>query len=231
MLHFSPAIEQTGEGGWIVGLNPVVEFVSVRCYLDWCIGPDSPIPSDLRTYDVVTLCGLIKLLGRLAQKNNEIHQRVLKRIAREVNDLATGRRIIVSHRLPWRILPPGKTGIRRIINNFRWRQQLLPEYRVDENRLKFMEGFSADETFEGQDSFEGYICFHFSKQKLAVLECPVYGNALYILKHDWQALSRLTKTELLTDFKDSIRTVDHTRHFENNLVYELSLIGIKMEWG
>jgi hypothetical protein len=81
-LHFTPAMEQTGEGGWVVGPNPAVEFISLRCYLDWCIGPDSPIASDLRTYDVVTLCGLIKLLGILAHQDNEIHQRVLKRIGK-----------------------------------------------------------------------------------------------------------------------------------------------------
>ncbi len=91
-----------------------------------------------------------------------------------------------------------------------------------------MESLEADETYLGQDSFEGYICFYFKAKGAAVLECPFYGNAVYVLKHDWQALSKYSKTELLDNFSDSILRSRHTRWFASCLRRALSRLGISI---
>ena len=172
------------------------------------------------------MCALVQNMQKLVQPQNEIQRRALKRITKAVSDLATGRRVIATRRLPWRFLPPGKMGIKRVVSEFRRRKQFLPDYEVDEERLAFMESLGADETYVGRDSFEGYICFYFIERKIGVLECPFYGNALYILTHDWQTLSKFTKTELLEQFSASVETIRHTRRFQHYVRRKLGDLGV-----
>ena len=38
----------------------------------------------------------------------------------------------------------------------------------------------------GKDGWEGYVVFGFADSSRVVLECPIEGNATYILSGDWQ---------------------------------------------
>jgi hypothetical protein len=223
-LYVTPLLSQSTEGPWSVSANPALDFASLRQYLDWCVEPDPPIDRQLLVTDIGNLVGVFKIMRTMAANN--VQERAVRRIGGVLKELALGRRIIATHRLPWRFLPRGKTGIRRAVNYFRRVRQLLPELKIDEERLTFMESLPADETYLGQDSFEGYICFYFTDKQVAVLECPIYGNAVYILKQDWQSLSRYSKTELLTYFSDSIVCIRHTSRFDWHLKRELSKLGI-----
>jgi len=53
-----------------------------------------------------------------------------------------------------------------------------------------------EQCYVGKDEFEGYIVFTFAHTPNALLECPVFGNAIYIINSDWERLSRMTKQEL-----------------------------------
>jgi len=45
--------------------------------------------------------------------------------------------------------------------------------------------------------------------KKALLERPVYGNAIYVLGLDWKRLSRLSKRELLADETHGVTKIVH----------------------
>ena len=49
----------------------------------------------------------------------------------------------------------------------------------------------------GSGGFEGYIAFTFADTDNVLLECPMVGNAIYVLGADWKRLSRMSKGELL----------------------------------
>lgn len=102
-------------------------------------------------------------------------------------------------RLSWHILPPGempweqlKTELATVINQTRQSQRKFLELRL-EALAKYAPTFTA----VGTAGFAGYVIFGFPKKGLYVLECGYYGNATYVLKENWQALSQLTKAELI----------------------------------
>lgn len=58
----------------------------------------------------------------------------------------------------------------------------------------------------GSAEFEGYTVFTFAYTMRVLLECPMYGHAIYIINSDWESLSKLTKQELL-EFRDATKIV------------------------
>lgn len=62
----------------------------------------------------------------------------------------------------------------------------------------------------GSDAFEGYVAFHFADLEIAILECAIVGNAIYLLPGDWASLSRLTKNELLKDHAKDVTRIVHS---------------------
>ena len=49
----------------------------------------------------------------------------------------------------------------------------------------------------GRSEFEGYIVLTFAHTLRALLECPVFDNAINILDSDWKRWSRMTKLRLV----------------------------------
>lgn len=179
---------------------------------------------DVLADDIMTLIRIFKSLEQIA--DNDVQTRAIRRLKTMLKELVSHRRVLRAQRVPWRILPPGKAGARKAAQYYRRLQSLAPELRVEEARLRFMEELDADSVFIGQDSFDGYICFFFAKQNVAVLECPFYGEAAYILQSDWRALSHYSKSELLTHFKAVTTRVIHTSRFHSNFRYDLRRVGV-----
>ena len=75
--------------------------------------------------------------------------------------------------------------------------------------------------YVGIDEFEGYFVFYFPDELTAILECPIVGNAIYIIKGDWQTLSQLNKRELLTDYQMNVRRVIHKGDWFSRLKQKL----------
>lgn len=61
----------------------------------------------------------------------------------------------------------------------------------------------------GVDEFEGYVVFYFDRTQVAVLECPVVGNAIYVIKSNWETLSRLSKAQLLQRHQREVVRIVH----------------------
>lgn len=104
-------------------------------------------------------------------------------------------------RLPWKLLPPGNIAIAILNAHFRkleqktsWRDKVF-----DVSRLARIENdLRPSYRYIGEDGFEGYVAYSFHRTNCIVLECPVYANATYILKDNWQTISKLTKWEART---------------------------------
>jgi len=114
-------------------------------------------------------------------------------------------------KLSWELLPPGKAPFAKIKSHFQRlaasgnskHQQYKPE------RIDTIKRLGPDETYIGSREFEGYAVFYFRAKQVAVLDCPFVGNAIYVIRGDWQRLSHLSKAELLAFHPKQVRRIIH----------------------
>jgi hypothetical protein len=100
-------------------------------------------------------------------------------------------------RLPFRLLPPGEWGIDQILDYYRTEaHHWLAGRSVDEERLRRIDRLDPSGRSVGTTGPLGYALFEFRWTSAVVLECPVEGNATYILWDDWRGMLQLTKGEL-----------------------------------
>lgn len=108
--------------------------------------------------------------------------------------------------LQWEIFPKGKypwSKTKEIVKNYTNRLEPL-EKELIEARIKEISGFDPDFAASGNGGFSGYFAFGFEEKGIFVLESVHLDNATYIFGDDWEALSKLTKNEIIngsTDFK------------------------------
>lgn len=105
----------------------------------------------------------------------------------------------VADRVLWQLLPPGRHPFETVLEHILAVSQMHPAIRFDQTRLQRLHALGPTSIAVGVDEFVGYFVFVFEDRSTAVLECPRVGNAVYILRGlDWEALSRLSKRELLS---------------------------------
>lgn len=103
-------------------------------------------------------------------------------------------------RLNWELLPQGEQPwphvqrhVKPIIDG------MAPGVAaVVSRRLEVLtEQHEPDMTAVGRAGFAGYIVFGYKLKNLYVLESLEYGNATYVFDEDWEALSALTKAQII----------------------------------
>jgi hypothetical protein len=112
-------------------------------------------------------------------------------------------------RLPWRLLPPGELTIERLRSHYKGLQYRNPHVRYDVERLEKAVSLEPEACYVGTDEFEGYVVFTFAQTQRALLECPIYGNAIYVLGPDWRRLSKMSKQELLSGRLGGVTKIVH----------------------
>lgn len=103
-------------------------------------------------------------------------------------------------RLNWHVLPAGKrewSALQRDLEPLVERQK-PGNQGVIRRRFEYVNSFAPAFVAIGQAGFSGYVVFGFPRKGLYVLESVQTNNATYIFEQDWEALSRMTKTEILT---------------------------------
>ena len=94
----------------------------------------------------------------------------------------------------WDLLPQGEwktEGLIKTFNSYGWSKD-----EFDETRLRqIIESLNPSICYIGKEKFQGYVVFGFDWTKKVVLECPKYGNAIYIIEDDWQEITKLSKWE------------------------------------
>ena len=67
----------------------------------------------------------------------------------------------------------------------------------------------------GSQNFWGYVVYGFTALNLFVFECNEINNATYAFRGDWEAASKLTKTEVLSGHIQETRVYHSDKWYEN----------------
>lgn len=114
-------------------------------------------------------------------------------------------------RVPWRIFPVGTCDLDsmcKIIVRGRTDNEIEKAKQIIKERLEFLQSLGAKTFIQGTDAFGGYIGAELQNQ-VFVFDNTQYGNAAYVLKGEWEVLSKKTRGVLRKDFHDKAVCVPH----------------------
>ena len=103
-------------------------------------------------------------------------------------------------RFQWRPLPPGEASPQKVRGHYR--ERLRHEGRLDkfdQGRLDVATALPYEEWWvptEGFGGFDAYSIISFSHTDKVLLECPIYGNAAYVIDAEEEVWREMTKQEL-----------------------------------
>ena len=133
--------------------------------------------------------------------------------------------------LDWELFPPG--DLEAVTKALATGRRAIPADLVSE-RLQLFEQFQPTEYLRGLGGNDHYIGAKFADD-LVVFENLRYGNALYVLYQDWQALSQLSRSELLRLKTSEFDRIIHTEGWESRFAVlmqkELSDRGVRIRIG
>jgi hypothetical protein len=111
----------------------------------------------------------------------------------------------------WQLLPPGELSRDKIHCHHRELQRRNPGVRYDEERIDKALELGPNQRYEEKDGVEGYIVFTFPYTSKALLENPIYGNAIYVIGSDWEYWSKRPKHELVDEAERSgeVKKIPH----------------------
>ncbi|XHX80648.1 MAG: hypothetical protein RBJ76_12175 [Stenomitos frigidus ULC029] len=116
-------------------------------------------------------------------------------------------------RLSFELLPPGSWNIDDVIAYYRREAQNFPTELVSRaiewQRLVQIKSLRPEECYVGTNLWLGYVVFAFRYTEKVVLECPVEGNATYVLSKNWKYMVRQTKQELRRKYATQYVKVVH----------------------
>lgn len=126
-------------------------------------------------------------------------------------------------RLPWRVLPPGELSADAVRRHYDTLQRTNPNIRYERERITKALSLRPEQYYVGMDEFEGYMVLTFARTSKVLMECPIFGNAIYILRSDWKRLSRLSKRELLTHRSGQVTKIVHKGDWFRRVKLELGI--------
>ena len=124
-------------------------------------------------------------------------------------------------RLPWRVLPPGDLTLERVLAHYERLARERPGQHFVPERIEKAYSLDPNAWWEGHAGFGGYVVFEYPGTDRVLLECGVYGNAIYVLGPNWKELSRRGKREIMED--PSSRRIPHRGEWFATLKAELGL--------
>lgn len=121
----------------------------------------------------------------------------------------------------WEFLPPGEATPDRIR---RYYEEVMSRGRLDgflPERLEKVLALPYESWFQGKAGFYGYSIFTFAHTEKVLFECPVYGNAIYVLTSSEECLLKMTKQELRES--GEARKILHVGDWYQRLKQELEI--------
>ena len=111
-------------------------------------------------------------------------------------------------KLPWKFFPKGEWTVDELTKSFS--KYVTQNETVDEKRLKkIVSDLNPSVCYISEDGFNRYIAFCFDWTEKVILECPIYGNAIYIIKGDWQKIARMSKWEARYEYSKQVTIIRH----------------------
>ncbi len=81
----------------------------------------------------------------------------------------------------WEAVPKGTTPVDSVAGLFRELQRHNPRVGYDEERLEKARSIKPKQGYMGKRKFDGYVIFTFDHTPKALMECPIYGNAIFVI--------------------------------------------------
>lgn len=147
----------------------------------------------------------------------QMRRRILRELRVEVWRMRSSHFPMPITRLSWQLLPPGEMGLKAIRSYYEKGSGTSGPRRFEFARIEQILTLSPSLIYLGTEQFDGYIVFAFSGIPFVVLDNPVFGNAVYLLKGDWKTLSTYSKMELLTEHAESVERILHTEAWFDRL--------------
>ncbi|MEY2499830.1 MAG: hypothetical protein QOI07_164 [Verrucomicrobiota bacterium] len=116
----------------------------------------------------------------------------------------------------WELLPPGEREktVQAIIAGMRNASREVREKVVA--RYDLLAGMNPQMFVRGTGGFDRYFGAKFADD-LVVFENLEYGNAVYVMFENWEALSQRSRTELMQGFQNQFERLVHRQGWENQL--------------
>jgi hypothetical protein len=112
-------------------------------------------------------------------------------------------------RLNWEVLPPGKypwsraeQAVDRVI-----RTASVGDQAVLRERVRTITAYEPDFIAIGRNGFARYVVYGWDAHRLYILESTEVNNATYALKENWEAVSAMTKAQVLDEGMHHARLV------------------------
>jgi hypothetical protein len=119
-------------------------------------------------------------------------------------------------RVDWELLPPG-TSIDQIVAGIKHRSAIDAQTEVVVRaRLTAMRRLNPEAFVIGTTGFVRYFGAKFGDDFVA-FENIRYGNAIYIMRENWQVLSQKSRTELMTGNYEEVIRIEHREGWEDTL--------------
>lgn len=118
-------------------------------------------------------------------------------------------------KLNWDVLPPGKKTWKELKPLIKDATESLSEGNkvVIDKRLESINVHEPEFVAVGRAGFTGYLIFGFPERNLYILESTQTNNATYVIENNWEALSGLTKAEILENDLHKERVIHRERWF------------------
>ena len=123
------------------------------------------------------------------------------------------------------LLPPGEWTLEKTIQQYRDNEKaIFSKWQsvIDYDRIKQIDRLNHDRQYWGTKSFLGYSVYEFTRYEKVVVDCPIVGNAVYLLyKNRWKNQIRLSKKELRDLFPGKYKKIVHKGEWLNKVREEL----------
>jgi hypothetical protein len=124
--------------------------------------------------------------------------------------------------LPWEIAAPGERSDDRAV--YGYYREVMSQGRLDgfdQERLDKILALPYKDWLKGKAGFYGYIVLRFDHTEKALMECPIYGNAIYVLDSGEERLLKMNKQQLIASGK--AKRIFHTGDWYGRVKRELGI--------
>jgi hypothetical protein len=135
-------------------------------------------------------------------KDKKVRLKLKKKLLDHINSITSEGTV-----LDWEVLPPDQYDINKIKQYYNDDRCAVPKY--DFSRLTILYAIKPIRIWRGKGEFRMYHVFEFANTCTAVLECPLVGNAIYLIKKDWIKLCKLSKMKLLENHSENVVRLTH----------------------
>ena len=119
-------------------------------------------------------------------------------------------------RVTWEILPPGNIDV--VLKRLLEKKHQISEKQQAEirSRVNVLERLKPLKYIAGTSGFSRYFGAMF-EDDLVVFENVNYGNAIYVMYQNWEALSKRSRVDLLKGPRDDFKRIEHRSAWEAEL--------------